>query len=563
MKNLYLLFVTAILTCNFSIAQYQVSTDVQPKNILLEEFTGINCGNCPSAHKIAANLLLAQENTFYSIAIHSGYYASPFSDQPDFRTPEGEELDATFASGSGYPCGMINRHTFAGTSPIMSRSNWTLCAKEIHQENAPVNLYVTSTYSAADAQLTVHVEGYYTADVDAQQNLLTVALTQNNIRGPQSGGGVGSDYLHQHMLRDYLTPLWGDTISDCTEGSFFTKDYTYAVPENINDVAVDPAELEVIVFVANDKTDVLNVTGVKPVCEGLELPLAAEISAYRIPVQGTYGFNFYELYLRNKSNEPLTSALFDITVNGTTIQSSWEGEIAPLATSYIKIAIDQSSLIESSNDYSIHLTELNGESYDGNTIEGTFSAPAKTTPLTYIELRTDLYADENTWRIIDADGNVVYNFGPYETNLQKVYNEVAELESDKTYCFEVTDAWANGVQSPRGYYKLQDDSNGLVAQQLEITGHGYRSFFTTSITAGLQSLTTPNTFAVAYDKQAQQITITPAMATQEYAVAIYDIAGLLIGQGTNVKAISIPSHGIYIVQIVADQNINTFKLITY
>lgn len=458
---------------------------------------------------------------------------------------------------------MINRHTFAGTSPIMSRSNWTLCAKEIHQENAPVNLYVTSTYSAADAQLTVHVEGYYTADVDAQQNLLTVALTQNNIRGPQSGGGVGSDYLHQHMLRDYLTPLWGDTISDCTEGSFFTKDYTYAVPENINDVAVDPAELEVIVFVANDKTDVLNVTGVKPVCEGLELPLAAEISAYRIPVQGTYGFNFYELYLRNKSNEPLTSALFDITVNGTTIQSSWEGEIAPLATSYIKIAIDQSSLIESSNDYSIHLTELNGESYDGNTIEGTFSAPAKTTPLTYIELRTDLYADENTWRIIDADGNIVYNFGPYETNLQKVYNEVAELESDKTYCFEVTDAWANGVQSPRGYYKLQDDSNGLVAQQLEITGHGYRSFFTTSITAGLQSLTAPNTFAVAYDKQAQQITITPAMATQEYAVAIYDIAGLLIGQGTNVKAISIPSHGIYIVQIVADQNINTFKLITY
>lgn len=563
MKNLYLLFVTAILTCNFSIAQYQVSTDVQPKNILLEEFTGINCGNCPSAHKIAANLLLAQENTFYSIAIHSGYYASPFSDQPDFRTPEGEELDATFASGSGYPCGMINRHTFAGTSPIMSRSNWTLCAKEIHQENAPVNLYVTSTYSAADAQLTVHVEGYYTADVDAQQNFLTVALTQNNIRGPQSGGGVGSDYLHQHMLRDYLTPLWGDTISDCTEGSFFTKDYTYAVPENINDVAVDPAELEVIVFVANDKTDVLNVTGVKPVCEGLELPLAAEISAYRIPVQGTYGFNFYELYLRNKSNEPLTSALFDITVNGTTIQSSWEGEIAPLATSYIKIAIDQSSLIESSNDYSIHLTELNGESYDGNTIEGTFSAPAKTTPLTYIELRTDLYADENTWRIIDADGNVIYNFGPYETNLQKVYNEVAELESDKTYCFEVTDAWANGVQSPRGYYKLQDDSNGLVAQQLEITGHGYRSFFTTSITAGLQSLTAPNTFAVAYDKQAQQITITPAMATQEYAVAIYDIAGLLIGQGTNVKAISIPSHGIYIVQIVADQNINTFKLITY
>ena len=162
MKNYYLLLASMLLICNVSIAQYQVSTEVQPKNALLEEFTGINCGNCPDAHKIVANLLLAQEHTVYAIAIHSGYYASPFPDQPDFRTEEGETLDATFVAGSGYPCGMINRHIFAGSIPIMSRSNWTLCAKEIHQEDAPVNLYVTATYSAADAQQSVHVEGYYT-----------------------------------------------------------------------------------------------------------------------------------------------------------------------------------------------------------------------------------------------------------------------------------------------------------------------------------------------------------------------------------------------------------------
>ena len=86
MKNYYLFLASMLLICNAGVAQYQVSTEVQPKNALLEEFTGINCGNCPDAHKIVANLLLAQEHTVYAIAIHSGYYASPFSDQPDFRT---------------------------------------------------------------------------------------------------------------------------------------------------------------------------------------------------------------------------------------------------------------------------------------------------------------------------------------------------------------------------------------------------------------------------------------------------------------------------------------------
>lgn len=561
MKNHYLILATALLVCNISMAQYNVSTEVQPKNILIEEFTGINCGNCPDAHKIISNLLLAQEHTIYAIAMHAGYYATPFSDQPDFRTEEGDVLDATFAAGSGYPCGMVNRHTFAGTTPISSRSNWTLYAKEAHQENAPVNLYVTSTYSAADAQLVVRVEGYYTADVDAQQNLLTVALTQNNIKGPQSGGGVGSDYIHQHMLRDYLTPLWGDTISNCQAGTYFTKEYTYSVPEAINNVAVLPEELEVIVFIANDKTDILNVTGSKPVCEGLELPLAAEISSYRIPIQGTYGFNYYELYLRNKSNEPLTSALFDITINSTTIECQWEGEIAPLTTSYIKVPIELSPLMNSNNDYSIHLKGLNQESYDGNTITGTFREPAASTPKTLIELRTDLYADENTWRILDADGNIIYDFGPYETNLKAEYSEIAELEADKTYCFEVTDAWANGVQSPRGYFKLYDDSNGLVAQQLEITGHGYRSFFTTSVSAGVKEQSLTDAFVVTYNKSAQQINIT-SNTTDSYTVSAYNLAGALIAQGSNLTAISTTSSGVYIIQIATDHDMQTFKIIT-
>ena len=37
----------------FSAGAYEVSTEVSKKNVLLEEFTGLYCGNCPDGHVMA------------------------------------------------------------------------------------------------------------------------------------------------------------------------------------------------------------------------------------------------------------------------------------------------------------------------------------------------------------------------------------------------------------------------------------------------------------------------------------------------------------------------------
>lgn len=40
-------------------AQTFVSTEVANKNVILEEYTGINCGNCPDGHRIANQIIAA------------------------------------------------------------------------------------------------------------------------------------------------------------------------------------------------------------------------------------------------------------------------------------------------------------------------------------------------------------------------------------------------------------------------------------------------------------------------------------------------------------------------
>ena len=210
MKHIYsLIFSLAFASISFAQDyQWHVSTDQQPGATLIEEFTGIHCGYCPQAHKISADLIKAQPDKVNVIAVHAGGFSTPNHDEPDFRTDLGEELNNHFEI-TGYPSGVVNRAEYNG-SVILDRSWWVYACRDYDKSNAAINLYATAKYDNASRELTVEVEGY--RHDDATDAKLAVALLQNNIIGPQSGGGLGREYIHHHMLRDYLTDSYGDTV---------------------------------------------------------------------------------------------------------------------------------------------------------------------------------------------------------------------------------------------------------------------------------------------------------------------------------------------------------------
>ncbi len=262
MKKSILSIVILSLVGVFVNAQTFVSTTPENKNTVLEEFTGIHCGYCPDGHKRAQELKDANPDDVVLVNIHVGGYAVPSTGEPDFRTPYGTAIDAQ-ADVSGYPAGTINRTDYTSQGwdmdggTAMSRGNWSSASALILAEASYVNVAAQASIDLSTRVLTVDVEAYYTANGAASNNV-NVALLQNNIPGPQSGGSTwnpsqilpNGDYNHGHMLRHLLTGQWGDINTSTTSGDLYTNTFTYTIPNDLNGVVYDLFNLEVVVFIA-------------------------------------------------------------------------------------------------------------------------------------------------------------------------------------------------------------------------------------------------------------------------------------------------------------------------
>ena len=585
MKKILLLLTFVLLGCTLNaqeparlFKQINVPTDIQRKSMLLEEFTGIYCGHCPDGHTIARNLMYANENA-YVIAIHSGYFAVPNSGDPDFRIPEGEIIDNELKVNTlfGYPSAAINRHLFNGEY-VTYRSDWIKNAKAIHAEDAPVNILATAVFDGNPRKLSVKVEGYYTMEIPETSHWLNIAVLEDNIIGPQSGIGGGYHYVHNHMLRGFITPMsenvWGDEIVAPAQGNFFDFEYEYDLPAHINNVPIVPENIEIIAFVCAGKMEVLNVTGGKPSYINYEKPLNATLLTPAREIGARYGFNFFEAQLRNLSHQTITSATFEVTINGEIREVEWTGEIPAFQTKPITITVEP-YIINVSNPYSIKLIALNSENLNGNTISGSFNAPIETTGKIFIEIKTDLRADENRFLIRDRNGSIVQEFGPYLPNLVAIYNETTTLNKNETYCFEVIDEWWDGIQSPRGYFKLHNENGDLIIQAFDIKLFGERVFIHTSKEVSITTYNSINQeLSLFYDNLQQTIEISfKPVATGMANLSLYAITGTLLLQkivtveeGRKYE-LSLPASqygkGIYLLKINQENKNATQKFVIY
>jgi hypothetical protein len=269
MKKLITLFSLVIFCASGLFSQTYVSTEPMMKNALLEEFTGIHCPYCPDGHAVAQTILNNNPGRAFVIAIHQGSFATPGAGEPDYRTPFGNALaNQAGVSAIGYPSGTANRHLFSGANTALGRGSWTGACNTIMNQPSPVNIGMNSNYNPATRTLDITVELYYTADSPTPTNLLNVALIQDSIYGPQSGGGAGNNYRHMHMLRHLITGQWGEEVTTTTQGTLVTRNFTYVVPADYTGVPAVVENMKVVGFVTQDHQEVLTATEVDAVAGG-------------------------------------------------------------------------------------------------------------------------------------------------------------------------------------------------------------------------------------------------------------------------------------------------------
>ena len=231
--------------------QTLVSELPQQRSVLLEEYTAINCGNCPAGHALAASLVAANPGQVNVVAVHGGGLAIPGQGQPDLRTTAGAALWQHYGVTS-QPRGAINRIPVGGLT-VMSTPQWTAAVADVLASPSPVNIGVSSTFDPGPRILTVNVELYYTADGPGEADRITVDLVQDHIIGYQQDyqNGAHADYDHVHVLRASITDHWGDAVNTTSIGSFVQRSYSFTVPAEW-----EIADCEVVAFVSEAQGEV-------------------------------------------------------------------------------------------------------------------------------------------------------------------------------------------------------------------------------------------------------------------------------------------------------------------
>lgn len=220
---------------------FEDSTEVNTKQVLLEEFTGHKCVNCAGASISAHELSEANDHKLIIYAVHAGFYAEPDATgeyTTDFRCSTGNELHADFEVIAN-PIGTVNRVEYDG-SDLVGEGNWTAAVEEELSKENVVDLKVKNIYYPNLNKTQIRVSATFHQALTGRYKLVTY-IAEDHIVAPQKNNeeAVGPtpdwlDYEHRNILRDAITPTYGTSISDedIVVGVSYKESFIYSENEN-------------------------------------------------------------------------------------------------------------------------------------------------------------------------------------------------------------------------------------------------------------------------------------------------------------------------------------------
>jgi hypothetical protein len=215
------------------------------QKVLLEEATGTWCGWCPQGAVVLSDILEAHPDVVIGAAYHVN---------DEMQVGETAVLGAGLGNIPFYPSGAINRTPYSGnTDPtahiFMTRSYWSSVVDTILANTAACGLKLVTSVSGAEAEIRVLMGFHEAVTGDIR---VSVLVTEDGITGYNQanydsslGGDQIAGYVFNHVVRKYITPVFGDTL-DLTAvgpGKGLERDFSYTIPSsfvqaNLNIIAM-------------------------------------------------------------------------------------------------------------------------------------------------------------------------------------------------------------------------------------------------------------------------------------------------------------------------------------
>lgn len=214
--------------------------------ILIEDFTGQRCINCPTGTEIINGIVSTYgEDNVIAVGIHSGPLGfAGNSKTVGLMTDTGNEYYTRWDKENkmGQPWVIFNRKT----SPDSHYNNWAAMVGTIISEKANLSVKIANAYDAATRTLTTTVgaDGVNGTVIGKLQ----VWIVEDGVKALQMmpDGKSNKDYIHNHVFRAAVNGTWGEDVT-VKEGETTKKQYQYVLPE-----AWNADNIAVVAFVYND-----------------------------------------------------------------------------------------------------------------------------------------------------------------------------------------------------------------------------------------------------------------------------------------------------------------------
>lgn len=212
--------------------------------VLIEDYTGQYCVNCPRATEEIERLIEQYgDSIVIAVAIHSGPFGKSKGEPSPLYTEVGDMYFNTWGM-SAQPIGLIDR--LFGSTPF-SYTDW---AGGVNYEVAiepPVSFLTDIDYDSEtrDASIEVQTIGLDSALVSGK---LQVWLVEDSIDSFQlmPDGSREEHYNHMHVFRASVNDPWGDALS-VSHGQVAVKNYELKL-----DPAWVPEHCSVVTFLYDD-----------------------------------------------------------------------------------------------------------------------------------------------------------------------------------------------------------------------------------------------------------------------------------------------------------------------
>lgn len=179
--------------------------------VLVQEFTGQSCVNCPNG---AATIHALQENfpgSVIAVCFHpeGTPFTAPVGPNLGLTAPQATEY-FNYYRPNGFPAAMIN-----GGKLLYNIDEWSSAVSSALSTPSPADIELSCSINEQTRELTANWNVKFNQMYSNKCSVLLWVM-ENGIIGPQlsSTQGVIVEYSHNHVFRQSLNGLWGEELGD-------------------------------------------------------------------------------------------------------------------------------------------------------------------------------------------------------------------------------------------------------------------------------------------------------------------------------------------------------------